>query len=68
MEYLERYPDVRQHVLAQNQPLEDGAREHYELSGRAEGRTIKLVDPPAQDTYSYYFMFRSIQLEGFRSP
>ena len=68
LEYLERYPDVRLHVLSHNLPLEAGAREHYELSGKAEGRTVKLIDPPKLEPDAYYFLFRSIQVEGFRSP
>jgi len=68
LEYLDRYPDVRQHVLAHNLPLEEGAKEHYELSGKAEGRTVKLIEPPKAGKAPYYFMFRSVHLEGFRSP
>lgn len=66
-EYLERYPDVKSFLLATNTPLAVGAREHYEASGRAEGRIMRWrpVPPPER---SAYFMFRQLQVEGFNSP
>ena len=68
LDYLERYPDVKQYLVAQHLPLEQGAREHYEKAGRAEGRTVHLLASPEPAPDSYYFMFRHIRLEGFRSP
>ena len=67
-DYLERYPDVKKHLVTNNLPLEQGAREHFVLFGRAEGRTMLTVDAPAPPPDSYYFMFRNIRLEGFKSP
>ena len=67
MGYLERYPDVKKYVLSQNLPLEQGARDHYETNGRAEGRILQIVSKPEPAPDSYYFMYRKIRLEGFRS-
>jgi hypothetical protein len=67
-DYLARYPDVRSYLLSQHLPLEAGAREHYETHGKAEGRTLRQrpsqerIHPPKD----YYFIFRTIRLEGFR--
>ena len=68
MEYLERYPDVKRFLIAHNLPLEEGARQHYESSGRPEGRTVVLDDAPVPAANSYYFMFRTLRVEGFKSP
>jgi hypothetical protein len=68
LDYLKRYPDVMEHLVTHNIPLEQGAREHYEMHGRAEGRTLQTMEMPALAPDSYYFVFRNIRLEGFRSP
>ena len=65
---LKRYPDVMKHVATHNIPLEQGAREHYEMHGRSEGRILDMVEKPEPAPDSYYFMYRNIRLEGFRSP
>lgn len=69
-EYLERYPDVKNHLLSANLPLEPGAESHFENKGRAEGRTVKMRElPELEPAYqSYYFMFRKLRLEGFKAP
>lgn len=66
--YLERYPDVRKHLVTHNLQLQWGALEHYEVSGRAEGRIMDTIPTPAPENISCYFVFRKIQLEGFKSP
>lgn len=65
--YLERYPDVRDYLFANNIPLEKGAQEHYDTSGRSEGRELRYHALPAPPD-SRYFVFRSLRVEGFRSP
>jgi len=69
-DYLQRYPDVQAHLETNKIPLETGAREHFESRGRAEGRTVQMrasdrLEPAPQ---SYYFIYRSIRLEGFKKP
>jgi len=64
--YLERYSDVMKHVTASRVPLEQGAREHYEIHGRAEGRVLQTIEKPEPAPDGYYFMFRNIRLEGFK--
>ncbi len=66
LDYLERYPDVKKHVSSTRVPLEQGAREHYEGHGRAEGRTIRTILKPEPAPDGYYFMYRNIRLEGFK--
>ncbi len=66
LDYLERYPDVKKHVTSTRTPLEQGAREHYEMHGRAEGRTIKTILKPEPAPDGYYYMYRNIRLEGFK--
>jgi len=68
LDYLERYPDVKKHLATHRIPLEQGAREHYELSGKAEGRTVRLVAKPEPAPDGYFFMYRNIRLEGFKKP
>jgi hypothetical protein len=68
MDYLERYPDIKNYFDAMGIPLEEGAREHYEKVGRSEGRTVKLVTKTVPAPGSFYFLFRNLRLEGFRSP
>ncbi len=67
-DYLERYPDVKKHLATNRLPLEEGAREHYETRGKAEGRTVRLTPKPEPAPDGYYFMYRDIRLEGFRTP
>ena len=67
LEYLERYPDVKNYLITRKLPLEQGAHDHFESNGRAEGRSIHLRAVPGPDE-GYYFMFRNIRLEGFRTP
>ncbi len=70
LDYLERYPDVKNYLVAQHIPLEKGAREHWELKGRAEHRVLYRqrlnvsVEPPNQ----LYYLFRELRIEGFRIP
>jgi hypothetical protein len=70
LDYLERYPDVKAYVVAQNIPLEKGAREHYELFGRNEHRAVYLRRLPetVTDPNQPYYLFSSIRLDGFRTP
>lgn len=70
LDYLERYPDVKAYLVAQSIPFEKGAQEHYETFGRNEHRILNLkrrietLDGQAQ----LYYVFRSLRLEGFRTP
>lgn len=64
--YLQRYPDVRIHLELTHQPPFEGARIHYESSGRAEGRTVVLVAPPRPAPDALYYLFRSLRVEGLR--
>lgn len=64
--YLERYPDVMRHVVTHNIPPEEGALDHYELSGRPEGRIMPMREIPAPVRGAYFFVFRRLELEGFR--
>lgn len=66
--YLDLYPDVHRSVLARNVPLEEGARHHYEAAGRNEGRTLPVIQPPADDGRSTWLIFRRLRLEGFPAP
>ncbi|MBX3736363.1 MAG: hypothetical protein KF715_06740 [Candidatus Didemnitutus sp.] len=65
-EYLNRYPDVRRHVEMMRKPLVEGAREHYETCGKAEGRTVVLVEQPRPAADAYLYMFRSLRVEGLK--
>lgn len=65
--YLEQNPDVKQYLLAQSIPLEDGAREHYETHGRTEGRALPMRPESLaaqQPVESLYFLYRSLRVEG----
>lgn len=66
--YLERYPDIKAHVLSQKLPPEQGAREHYETFGRKENRALNLQRQietlPGEPLY---FMFRTLRVEGYRN-
>ena len=70
IDYLARYPDVKNYLETNKLPIEAGARDHFASKGQAEGRTLRmratnrLESPPE----SYYFIYRSIRLEGFTQP
>ncbi len=65
-DYLERYSDVMLYLDTNNIPLEEGALEHYQLSGQPEGRIMltREITPPVRG--AYYFVFRLLQLEGLQ--
>ena len=68
--YLEQNPDVKNYVMAMNQPLEAGAQEHYETHGRAEGRFLPVRSDSAAAGLppdSLYFAYRSLRVEGITS-
>ena len=70
IDYLARYPDVKNYLEANNFPIEAGARDHFASKGQAEGRTLRMrttnrLEPAPE---SYYFIYRSIRLEGFTNP
>lgn len=66
--YLERNPDVRRHLEAKGEPLEAGAKRHYETNGRAEGRFLPVRAGAAEKPRdSLYFAFRNLRVEGFPS-
>lgn len=67
--YLEDNPDVKAYVESTGADPEKGARDHYEKSGRYETRPPLKMKPspggaePPPD--SLYFLYRSLQIEGF---
>lgn len=64
--YLERNPDVRRHLESKGEPLEAGAKRHYESNGRAEGRFLPVRAGAAEKPRdSLYFAFRNLRVEGF---
>jgi len=64
--YLERYPDVMLYLVSNNIPLEAGALEHYEFSGRPAGRIMLTRKIPTPIRGAYHFVFRLLQVEGLR--
>jgi len=70
LEYLERYPDVKNYVVSQKIPLAQGARDHYETHGRQEGRILNLQHKieTIESADPLYFVFRNLRLEGYKKP
>lgn len=70
LEYLDRYPDVKAYLLAQNTPLEQGAQEHFENHGRREGRTVNFhhLTETLDESAQFYYVFGSLRVNGFRIP
>ena len=70
LDYLERYPDIKNYVVSQKLPLAQGAREHYEAFGKHETRTLNLVRHTEKIAMpeQLYFAFRSLHVEGYRKP
>ena len=70
MDYLERYPDVKDFVVSSNIPLAQGAQQHYESFGRKENRIVnrQMTPEPVPLAEPLYFLFRRIYVEGFRNP
>jgi hypothetical protein len=66
-DYLRRYPDVRRYLEQTRRDPAEGAIEHYETSGRREGRTMRMIDAPAVPVGTYRFMFRTLRVEGVKS-
>jgi len=65
--YLDENPDVKQFVVSQNQPMEEGAQQHYELHGRAEGRPLPMrasTGAVAVPPDSLYFAYRTLRITG----
>ncbi|MEZ5415633.1 MAG: glycosyltransferase family 39 protein [Opitutaceae bacterium] len=68
-DYLARYPDVAHYLKTSNLPLQSGALEHYETFGRKENRIMHLKrTTTALEGDPLYYLFRSLHVEGFRSP
>jgi hypothetical protein len=69
LDYVERYPDIKESLSARNLPLEQGGREHWELFGRNETRELRLK-PRKVETLAVpetnYFVFRRLRVEGFK--
>ena len=65
-DYLQRYPDVRSYLERVHQPLREGAIEHYNYSGKSEGRVMHYIAPEPLPPDSYRYMYRTIRLEGLR--
>jgi 4-amino-4-deoxy-L-arabinose transferase-like glycosyltransferase len=70
LDYLERYPDVKNYVVSLHIPLEQGAREHYDTFGKHETRVLhhKRRTETLPNTDQLYYVFRSLRVEGFRKP
>ena len=69
LDYLERYPDVKAYVLGQKIPLEQGAQDHYTAFGKRENRALYLKRrTETLPGEQYYFMFRSLRVDGSRAP
>jgi 4-amino-4-deoxy-L-arabinose transferase-like glycosyltransferase len=69
LDYLDRHPDVKNYVLGQGIPLEQGAREHYEMFGKKENRTLHMKRrTETLPGEPYYYMFRTLRIDAFRSP
>lgn len=69
LDYLERHPDVKAYVESQRIPLAQGAREHYEAFGKKEKRPLYLKrQTTAVPGDQLYYLFRRLELNGFRSP
>jgi len=70
LDYLDRYPDVKNYVVNQGIPLEQGAKEHYESFGKNETRTLhhrrRTVTLP--DKEQLYYLFRSLRINGYHHP
>ncbi|MBA4135787.1 MAG: hypothetical protein C0518_00560 [Opitutus sp.] len=70
MDYLARYPDVKDYLVSQNIPLEKGAQEHWEAFGQRERRSLfthrqtERIAGPDQ----LYYIFRRLRVDGFRQP
>lgn len=62
--YLERYPDVKRFVEAAHQLPKEGALEHYKSCGKAEGRIMNFLPVPRPAPDAFFFMFRSLRVEG----
>jgi hypothetical protein len=65
--YLEQNPDVKQYVMTQAQPPEEGARQHYETHGKEEGRSLPMsADSVFSPTppESLYYAYRILRVEG----
>ncbi len=66
--YLDQNLDVKAYVVSQSQPLEAGAKEHYQMFGRKEHRPLPMKlnpAPAAPPPESLYFLYRSLLIEGF---
>jgi len=68
LDYLQRYPDVKAYVKAQHEDSEAGARAHYEFHGKDEGRVLnmKRATMKIDSEADLYYVFRKLQIEGFR--
>lgn len=67
-DYLARYQDVTRHLIVNNLPLDEGAREHYEVAGKAEGRTVRLIPRLPIESDAYRFLFRQLVIAGDAAP
>lgn len=69
-DYLERYPDVKNYVLSQHVPLEKGARDHWEMYGHKEFRTLHNQRRPdiMPADKQFYYLFRRLRIHGYRNP
>lgn len=69
LDYLERHPDIKAYVVGLGVPLEQGAREHYEMFGKHETRALRIqrqLETLPGD--QLYYVFGRLRLEGFRTP
>ena len=66
--YLAQNPDVKAYVASTSVAPEEGARWHYENHGQAEHRPLPMHSNPTPNAAppdSLYFLYASLQMEGF---
>lgn len=70
LDYLARYPDVKAYLDSQHYPYEKGASEHYALFGPKEHRLLfnKRRTESLPEASPFYYLFRTLRLDGFRKP
>ncbi len=70
--YLKQNPDVQGYAASQiGVAPEESARWHYENHGKAENRPLPMRENPtpnAPPPDSLYYVYRSLQVEGFSTP
>ena len=67
--YLDQNPDVKAFLESQHASMELGAQNHYETKGRFEHRPLpKSRSPLPPAGQGFFYIYRSLRLEGFSTP